>query len=76
LREVVRGEGVSRTIRRESEGCPAAAWVLANTSLTGLSLPREMKEIVLVWHDEHRKGRANLAERVDRLEWHLGISRG
>jgi hypothetical protein len=35
-----------------------------------------MKEIVLVWHDEHRKGRANLAERVDRLEWHLGISRG
>ena len=47
------------------------AWACGVTSEV-----REMKEIVLVWHDEHREGRANLAERVDRLEWHLGISRG
>ena len=47
------------------------------TSLVALtSEVREMKEIVLVWHDEHRADRANLAERVDRLERHVGISRG
>jgi hypothetical protein len=45
LREVARGEGVSRTIRRLSSD----RLVRANTSLTELtSEVREMKEIVLV----------------------------
>jgi hypothetical protein len=49
---------------------------IATSLATLTSEVREMKEIVLVWHDEHRADRANLAERVDRLERHVGISRG
>ena len=49
---------------------------LATSLATLTSEVREMKEIVLVWHDEHRVDRAHLEERVDRLERHVGISRG
>jgi hypothetical protein len=49
---------------------------IATSLATLTSEVREMKEIVLVWHDEHRADRANLAERVDRLERHVGLSRG
>ena len=32
-----------------------------------------MRDILFVWHDEHRADRTNLEDRVERLERHVGL---